>query len=61
MADMGVRGDAGRSALIDEAVQLAERIVEDADHGRVDLGDLARRARRLLESTARPREPERLF
>jgi hypothetical protein len=29
--------------------------------GRVDLGDLGRRARRLLASTARPREPEQLF
>ena len=61
MAEMGVRGDAQRSALIGDAVQLAERIVEDADRGRVDLGDLARRARRLLESTARPRDPEQLF
>ena len=61
MAEMGVRGDTSRSALIDEAVQLAERIVEDADRGRVDLGDLGRRARRLLESTARPREDEQLF
>ena len=61
MAEMGVRGDAQRSALIDEAVQLAERIVEVAYRGRVDLGDLGRRARHLLESTARPREPEQLF
>jgi hypothetical protein len=61
MAEMGVRGDAGRSVLIDDAVQLAERIVEDAERGRVDLGDLGRRARRLLESAAGPREPEQLF
>ena len=29
--------------------------------GHVDLGDLGRRARRLLEATARPPEPEQLF
>jgi hypothetical protein len=44
----------GRTRILDEAVSLAERIVEDADKGRVDLGDLARRARRLLESTTKP-------
>jgi hypothetical protein len=60
LMEMGVR-DAGRPQLIDDAVALAERIVEDADKGRVDLGDLGRRARRLLESTARPREAEHLF
>ena len=60
LAEMGLR-DSGRSELIDEAVALAERIVEDADSGRVDLGDLGRRARRLLESTARPRDPDQLF
>ena len=60
LAEMGVR-DTGRSQLIDEAVALAERIVEDAERGRVDLGDLGRRARHLLESTANPRESEQLF
>jgi hypothetical protein len=60
LAEMGVR-DAGRPQLIDEAVALAERIVEDADKGRVDLGDLGRRARRLLESTSKPGGGEQLF
>jgi hypothetical protein len=60
LAEMGVR-DSGRPQLIDDAVALAERIVEDADKGRVDLGDLGRRARRLLESTAKPRGAEQLF
>jgi hypothetical protein len=60
LLEMGQR-DSGRSAVFDEAIALAERIVEDADRGRVDLGDLGRRARRLLESTAKPREGERLF
>jgi hypothetical protein len=58
LAEMGVR-DAGRPQVIDDAVALAERIVEDADKG---LGDLGRRARRLLESTtAKPRKAEQLF
>jgi hypothetical protein len=60
--DMG-QDSAGGRPLIDEALALAERIVEDADRGRVDLGDLSRRARRLLEATTKPRpsEPEPLF
>jgi hypothetical protein len=47
--------------LLDEALELAERLAAAAEEGRVDLGDLGRRARRLLASTARPREPEQLF
>jgi len=58
--EMGQDAAAG-TPLVDEAVSLAERIVEDAERGRVDLGDLGRRARRLLEATARPPEPEQLF
>ena len=54
--------DAATTApLLDEALTLAKRIVEDADMGRVDLTDLSRRARRLLERSARPDEPEPLF
>jgi hypothetical protein len=60
LAEMGVR-DAGRVQMLDEAVKLAERIVEDADKGRVDLADLGRRARRLLESTAKQGENDQLF
>lgn len=48
------------SAFHEDAVELAERIVADADRGRVDLGDLGRRARKLLE-VARPSEPPKLF
>jgi hypothetical protein len=60
LAEMGVR-DSARPQLIDEALTLAERIVEDADRGRVDLGDLTRRARRLLESTTRSGDASQLF
>jgi hypothetical protein len=49
------------SGLLDDALAFAERVAEDADRGRVDLGDLGRRARRLLEQTAREAEPEQLF
>jgi hypothetical protein len=46
--------DAASSAIVDEALGLAERLAEAADQGKVDLNDLGRRARRLLEKTARP-------
>jgi hypothetical protein len=57
--DMGQEAAAGVQ-LMDEAIDLAERIVNDAERGRVDLTDLGRRARRLLERTAKP-EAEHLF
>jgi hypothetical protein len=57
--DMGHEG--GDSALLDGAIDLAERLASAAEEGRVDLGDLGRRARRLLEATARPTEVEQLF
>jgi hypothetical protein len=58
--DMGQEAAAGVQ-IMDEAIDLAERIVNDAERGRVDLADLGRRARRLLERTARPGENEQLF
>ena len=57
---MGLR-DAGRVQIMDDAVKLAERIVEDADKGRVDLADLGKRARKLLESTTKTNPSEPLF
>ena len=57
--DMG--HEAGDSRILDEALDLAERLAAAAEEGRVDLGDLGRRARRLLASTARPTESEPLF
>ena len=58
--DMG--SDAAmRVALIDDALDLASRLVQQAESGRVDLGDLSRRARRLLEATAREGDSEQLF
>jgi hypothetical protein len=60
LQDMGQEAAIG-APVIDEAIKLAERIVADAEKGRVDLTDLGRRARRLLEKTARPGEGEKLF
>ena len=48
------------SPLLDEALDLAERLAAAVEEGRVDLGDLGRRARRVLERTASP-ETEQLF
>jgi hypothetical protein len=53
--DMG-QGAATNSVVLDEAIDLAERIAEQTQAGRVDLADLGRRARRVLEATARPDE-----
>jgi hypothetical protein len=60
LAEMGHQ-DAGRPHIVVDAVALAERIVEDAERGRVDLGDLGRRARKLLESTSKPGDDSQLF
>lgn len=57
--DMG-QDSAGGSQLLDQALDLAERLAEQTEAGRVDLGDLGRRARRLLEATSAP-DDSRLF
>lgn len=49
------------SPLLDEALSLAERLAEDAASGRVDLAELGRRARKLLESSTKPPEARQLF
>jgi hypothetical protein len=58
--DMG-HDTAADSPVVEEALDLAERLAAAAEEGRVDLGDLGRRARRLLAATARTGEPEQLF
>jgi hypothetical protein len=60
LAEMGQETGAS-SAILDDALALAERLAEAAEQGKVDLGDLGRRARRLLEKTSRPGEAEQLF
>ena len=52
---------AANTQILDSALDLAERIQKGAESGRVDLPDLGRRARRLLEATAKPQEDEQLF
>src|SRR5438477_11501024 len=52
LADMG-EDSALRKPLLDDAIDLAERLAEQSQSGKVDLADLGRRARRLLEATAR--------
>ena len=44
---------ATQAVVVDEALDLAQRLATAAEAGRVDLGDLGRRARHLLESTTR--------
>ena len=51
----------GSSQLVDQALDLAERLAAQAESGKVDLSDLGRRARRVLELTARPAGPQQLF
>jgi hypothetical protein len=55
--DMG-QDAASQAGIVDDALDLAERLVAAADAGRVDLGDLGRRARRLLEATTGPTTDE---
>ena len=52
---------AGGTPLLDQALDLAERVAEQTQQGRVDVNDLGRRARRLLEATAKPDDGEKLF
>ncbi len=74
LLEMGERAALG-APLLDQALSFAERVVADADRvgpllrrsikseAGVDLDDLSRRGRRLLEATARPNESggEKLF
>ena len=53
---MGAGDAAAGSQIVDQALDLAERLAEQTQAGRVDLTDLGRRARRLLEATSRPAE-----
>ncbi|MDX6507535.1 MAG: hypothetical protein QOG06_2179 [Gaiellaceae bacterium] len=60
LADMG-QEQALAKPILDDALDLAQRLAEQSQSGKVDLPDLGRRARRLLEATARPNGPEQLF
>jgi len=60
LADMGQEQAIGKP-LLDDALDLAQRLAEQSLSGKVDLPDLGRRARRLLEATSRSGEPDQLF
>ena len=60
LADMGQEQAIGKP-LLDDALDLAQRRAAQSQTGRVDRADLGRRARRLLEATARPGEADKLF
>jgi hypothetical protein len=60
LSEMGQEA-AANVAIVDEAIALARRVVEGQEQGRLDLADLSRRARRLLESTTSPDDGEKLF
>ena len=60
IAAMGGNMGAENTRLIDEALDLAQRVADAAEQGTVDVVDLGRRARRLLALTAQP-EQEGLF
>jgi hypothetical protein len=60
IAAMGASPATARERLLDDALDLAQRVAEAAEQGRFDVVDLGRRARRLLEATAQP-EAESLF
>ena len=48
--DMG-QDAAAQVPILDDALDLAERLAKAVEDGRVDLGDLGRRARRLLDAS----------
>jgi hypothetical protein len=52
---------AAASAAFDDALDLAERVAKAVDEGSFDVRDLGRRARRVLEKTSKPGDPEQLF
>ena len=72
LLEMGANTDSV-APIVSEALSLAERLAEDAEkvgpllarsikaEAGLDLPELGRRARRLLEATARPPEAEQLF
>lgn len=73
LLELGQDAVAAARPLLDEALALAERLAEDAEkvgpllarsiktEAGVDLRELGTRARRLLEATAKPAQPQPLF
>jgi hypothetical protein len=61
VAAMGTNPAAETARIVDDALDLAQRVAEAAEQGRFDVVDLGRRARRLLEATTAQPEAESLF
>ena len=61
VAAMGSNPAGDNAKIVDGALDLAQRVADAAEQGRFDVVDLGRRARRLLEATTGPPEPESLF
>src|SRR5918912_3807144 len=59
--EMGQDAAGADTLVIDRALDLAERLVEQTQAGRVDLNDFSRRERRLLETTSRTDRDDHLF
>ena len=57
LQDMG-QGAAADAPILTEALDLAQRLATAAEAGRVDLGDLGRRARHLLAATTAPADDD---
>ena len=60
VASLGPNAAVAQQRVLDDALDLAQRVAEAAEQGRFDVADLGRRARRVLESTAKA-EPDALF
>jgi hypothetical protein len=60
LAEMG-QDTSQLNPVLDDALDLAERLAAAVEEGRVDLGDLGRRARRVLDKTTQQSSAEQLF
>jgi hypothetical protein len=60
VASLGPNAAVAQQRVLDDALDLAQRVAEAAEQGRFDVADLGRRARHVLESTAKT-EPDALF
>jgi hypothetical protein len=56
---LGPNAAGEQERVLDNALDLAQRVADAAEQGRFDVADLGRRARRVLESTAS--DPDALF
>ncbi|HEY3960904.1 MAG TPA: hypothetical protein VGL84_00090 [Gaiellaceae bacterium] len=59
VAALGPNAESQQEQVLDNALDLAQRVADAAEQGRFDVADLGRRARRVLESTAS--DPDALF